>query len=102
LAAGLVTRLCEPDEVLPAARDLAKELAATTSGVSVAITRQMLFRLSPLDSPFPARDLDSRLIADATGNPDAIEGVVSFLQKRPPVFPGRVSTDLPDYLPWRE
>ncbi|HEX4722545.1 MAG TPA: enoyl-CoA hydratase-related protein [Pseudonocardiaceae bacterium] len=101
LTAGLVTRLHEPDEVLPAARKLAAELVATTSPVSVAITRQLLFRMSPLDSPFPTRDLDSRLIAAATGNPDAIEGVVSFLQKRPPEFPGRVSTDLPDYLPWR-
>jgi enoyl-CoA hydratase/carnithine racemase len=100
LAAGLVTRLYEPDEVLPAASALAAELVATTSPVSVAITRQLLFRMSPLDSPFPARDLDSRLIADAPGNPDAVEGVVSFLQKRPPEFPGQVSKDLPDYLPW--
>ena len=100
LAAGLVTRLYEPDEVLPAARALAAELVATTSPVSVAITRQLLFRMSPLDTPFPTRDLDSRLIADAPGNPDAVEGVVSFLQKRPPDFPGRVSKDLPDYLPW--
>jgi len=100
LAAGLVTRLYEPDEVLPAARALAAELVATTSPVSVAITRQLLFRMSPLDSPFPTRDLDSRLIADAPGNLDAVEGVVSFLQKRPPEFPGQVSKDLPDYLPW--
>lgn len=100
LAAGLVTRLYEPDEVLPAARALAAELIATTSPVSVAVTRQLLFRMSPLDSPFPARDLDSRLIADARTNPDAVEGVVSFLQKRPPEFSGRVSKDLPDYLPW--
>jgi enoyl-CoA hydratase/carnithine racemase len=100
LAAGLVTRLYEPDEVLPAARALAAELVATTSPVSVAITRQLLFRMSPLDSPFPTRDLDSRLIADAPGNPDAVEGVVSFLQKRPPEFPGQVNKDLPDYLPW--
>jgi enoyl-CoA hydratase/carnithine racemase len=100
LAAGLVTRLHEPDEVLPAARVLAAELVATTSPVSVAITRQLLFRMSPLDTPFPTRDLDSRLIADARANPDAVEGVVSFLQKRPPEFPGQVSKDLPDYLPW--
>jgi len=101
LAAGLVTRLYEPDEVLPAARALAAELVATTSPVSVAVTRQLLFRMSPLDTPFPTRDLDSRLIAAATGNPDAIEGVISFLEKRPPNFPGRVPADLPDYLPWR-
>jgi enoyl-CoA hydratase/carnithine racemase len=102
LAAGLVTRLYEPDEVLPAARSLAAELAEQVSPVSAAVTRQLLFRMSPLDSPFPARDLDSRLIGDAAKNPDTAEGIVSFLQKRPPAFPGRVSTDLPDYLPWRE
>lgn len=100
-AAGLVTRLYEPDEVLPAARALAAELVATTSPVAVAVTRQLLFRMSPQDSPFPTRDLDSRLIADATGNADSIEGVMSFLEKRPPRFPGRVPADLPDYLPWR-
>jgi enoyl-CoA hydratase/carnithine racemase len=102
LAAGLVTRLCEPDEVLPAAQALAAELIATTAPVAVAVTRQLLFRMSPLDSPFPARDLDSRLIADAPSNPDVIEGVTSFLRKEPPSFPGRVNTDLPDYLPWRQ
>jgi enoyl-CoA hydratase/carnithine racemase len=101
LAAGLVTRLYEPDEVLPAAQALAAELIATTASVAVAVIRQLLFRMSPLDSPFPTRDLDSRLIADAGTNPDVIEGVTSFLQKRPPDFPGRVSKDLPDYLPWK-
>ncbi|HEX4702999.1 MAG TPA: enoyl-CoA hydratase-related protein [Pseudonocardiaceae bacterium] len=100
LAGGLVTRLYEPDEVLPAAQALAEELAATTAPLSVAVTRQLLFRMSPLDSPFPTRDLDSRLIADAHEHPDAVEGVVSFLQKRPPLFTGQVSKDLPDYLPW--
>lgn len=102
LVAGLVSKLYEPDDVLPAAQTLAAELVATVAPVSVAVTRQLLFRMSPLDSPFPARDLDSRLIADAAKNPDTVEGIVSFLQKRPPAFPGRVSTDLPDYLPWRE
>jgi enoyl-CoA hydratase/carnithine racemase len=102
LAAGLVTRLYEPDEVLPAARALAADLIANTAPVAVAETRQLLFRMSPLDSPFPTRDLDSRLIADAATNPDVVEGVTSFLRKQPPVFPGRVSTDLPGYLPWLE
>ena len=69
LAAGLVSQVHEPDEVLPAAQALAAELVATVAPVSVAVTRQLLFRMSPLDSPFPARDLDSRLIADAAKQP---------------------------------
>ncbi|HEX3779801.1 MAG TPA: enoyl-CoA hydratase-related protein [Pseudonocardiaceae bacterium] len=102
LAAGLVHQLHEADDVLPAAYALAAELAAKTSPVSVAVTRQLLYRMASLDSPYHARDLDSQLIAGAAGNPDAVEGVVSFLQRRPPEFPGKVSTDLPDYLPWRQ
>lgn len=101
LAAGLVSRLYPPDEVLPAARRLAADLIATTAPVSVAQTRQLLYRMSPLDSPLPLRAVESRLIHDAARNPDVIEGVTSFLAKRPPEFPGRVSTDLPDHLPWR-
>ncbi|HEX3787078.1 MAG TPA: enoyl-CoA hydratase-related protein [Pseudonocardiaceae bacterium] len=101
LAAGLVTRLHEPDELLPAAYALAEELAARTAPVAVALTRQLLYRMSAQDSPFPTRDLDSRLIAELGQAPDVVEGIASFLQKRPPEFPGRVGTDLPAGLPWR-
>ena len=100
--AGLVTRLYDAEDVLPAAYELAEELASKTAPVAVAVTRQLLYRMAALDSPYPVRDLDSQLIAGAAGNPDAVEGVVSFLQRRPPEFTGRVSSDLPDYLPWRK
>jgi enoyl-CoA hydratase/carnithine racemase len=100
LAAGLVTSLHEPDEVLDAAYTLARELITTTAPVSVAVTRQLLYRMSPLDSPYPVQRLDSRLIAGCATSPDAVEGIMSFLQRRDPEWSGKPSTDLPDYLPW--
>ncbi|SDU30714.1 Enoyl-CoA hydratase/carnithine racemase [Amycolatopsis keratiniphila] len=99
-AAGLVHSVHEPEEVLGKARELAREIAATTSPVSVAVTRQLLYRMASAESPFPVHELDSRLIGGLGSSPDAVEGVVSFLQKRPPEFSMRVDTDQPDYLPW--
>ncbi|MFD5250364.1 enoyl-CoA hydratase-related protein [Amycolatopsis sp. NPDC058340] len=99
--AGLVHSVHEPGEVLGKARELAREIAATTSPVSVAVTRQLLYRMASAESPFPVHELDSRLIGGLGSSPDAVEGVVSFLQKRPPEFSMRVDTDQPDYLPWR-
>jgi enoyl-CoA hydratase/carnithine racemase len=99
-AAGLVTSLHEPDEVLAAAYELARELIVRTAPVSVAVTRQLLYRMSPLDSPFPVQRLDSRLIAGCATSPDAIEGVLSFLQRRDPQWSGTPTDDMPDYLPW--
>ncbi len=98
--AGLVHSVHEPEEVLGKARELAREIAATTSPVSVAVTRQLLYRMASAESPFPVHELDSRLIGGLGASPDAVEGVVSFLQKRPPEFSMRVDTDQPPYLPW--
>jgi enoyl-CoA hydratase/carnithine racemase len=100
LAAGLVHRIYPPEEVLDRAYELATELIETTAPVAVALTRQLLYRMSALDSPYPADRLDSRLIRDGIHSLDAFEGVASFLQRRPPNFPGTVPADLPDYLPW--
>jgi enoyl-CoA hydratase/carnithine racemase len=100
LSAGLVNRLYEPEEVLGAAYELARELVVKTAPVSVAVIRQLLYRMSPLESPFPVQRLDSRLIAGCAQSADAVEGVVSFLQKRDPEWVETVSRDLPEYLPW--
>lgn len=102
LAAGMVHRLHEPDEVLDKAYELARELITKTAPVSVAVIRQMLYRMSPLDSPLSVQRLDSRLIASCATSQDAVEGVLSFLQRRDPVWTGQVATDLPPYLPWLE
>jgi enoyl-CoA hydratase/carnithine racemase len=102
LAAGLVHAVHEPDEVLARAYELAGELIARTAPVSTAVIRQALYRMSAHDSPEPAFRLDSRLIAGLGSSPDAIEGVMSFFEKRPPAFPGTVPDQLPDFLPWRD
>jgi enoyl-CoA hydratase/carnithine racemase len=100
LSAGMVHSLHEPDEVLDRAYELARDLIRTTAPVSVAVIRQMLYRMSPLDSPFPVQRLDSRLIAGCAASPDAAEGILSFLQRRDPQWTGNVPGDLPPNLPW--
>lgn len=101
LAAGLVHSLHDPSEVLDKAYELAADLIANTAPVSVAVIRQLLYRMSSSDSPFPVQRLDSRLIASCATSPDAIEGVMSFLQRRPPNWQGTVPRDLPAFLPWQ-
>lgn len=100
LDAGLVTALYPSADVLNRAYELARELIAKTAPVSTAVIRQALYRMSALDSPEPAFALDSLLIASCAHSADAVEGVVSFLERRPPAFTGTVDKDQPDFLPW--
>jgi enoyl-CoA hydratase/carnithine racemase len=102
LRAGLVTHVHPPDELLPAATALAREIADNTSQVSIAVSRHMLWRMLGAAHPMEAHRIDSRGIASLGRAADVREGVQSFLEKRPPVFPNRVSTDLPAFFPWWE
>jgi enoyl-CoA hydratase/carnithine racemase len=103
LEGGLVRKVLPADELLPAAEELARTIADNTSGISVALTRQLLWRGLTESHPMEAHRADSRAV-NATGrSADAIEGVSSFLEKRPPVFTAKVSEDLPDVFPeWVE
>jgi enoyl-CoA hydratase/carnithine racemase len=96
LEGGLVRSVHAPDELMPAARQLAREIADNTAPVSVALTRQMLWRMLGADHPMEAHRVDSRGIQSRGASADAKEGVESFLEKRQPVYPNKVSEGLPD------
>ncbi|MDZ4869804.1 MAG: crotonase/enoyl-CoA hydratase family protein [Alphaproteobacteria bacterium] len=100
LAAGLVSKVVKPEELLPAAHALAREIADNTAPVSVALTRQMLWKMLGADHPMEAHKIDSRGVFARGRQADAKEGVVSFLEKRPANYPDKVSKDMPSYFPW--
>jgi enoyl-CoA hydratase/carnithine racemase len=93
---GLVRSLHAPEDLLPAARALAREIADNTAPVSIALTRQLIWRMAGASHPMEAHMADSRGIQARGAMADAKEGVVSFLEKRPPRYPDKVSTDLPN------
>ncbi|MBU3689281.1 MAG: enoyl-CoA hydratase [Acidimicrobiales bacterium mtb01] len=95
----LVRSVHAADELLPAARAIALEIASGTAPVSVALTRQMLWRMLGADHPMEAHRVDSRAINSRGASDDAREGVLSFLEKRPADFPVKVSDGLPDVFP---
>ncbi len=100
LAGGLVRSVHPQGELMDAAVGIAREIADNTSAVSVAMTRAMLWRLSPLEHPMMAHRIDSRAIYRLSRGGDAKEGIASFLEKRAPQYPDTVSGDMPDFYPW--
>jgi enoyl-CoA hydratase/carnithine racemase len=100
-AKGLVRSLHKPEELLPAAHALAREIADNTAPVSVALARRMMLDMLDAGHPMEAHRLESRLMVARGKAGDAKEGVSSFLEKRTPNYPDRVSEDMPQPFPWR-
>lgn len=100
LAGGLVKQVVPDADLLPTARAIAAEIAENTSSLSVTLIRHMMWKLLGADHPMEAHKLDSRGVQALGRGPDAAEGVMSFLEKRPAQFRGKVSEDLPEYFPW--
>ena len=89
-------------DLLADARKLAAEFANQTSAVSVAMTRQMMWKMLGADHPMEAHKIDSRGVYFTGKSADAHEGVQSFLEKRPAEFKDKVSEDMPEFFPWWE
>ena len=100
LDAGLVRSQHAPDELIPAARELAREIADNTSAISVTLSRQLIWKMLGADHPMEAHKIDSRAITALGQSADAHEGVAAFLGKRKAEFKQRPSVDLPKFYPW--
>jgi enoyl-CoA hydratase/carnithine racemase len=102
LQRGLVRSLHAPGELLPKARELAREFADNSSAVSKALIRHMFWRMLGAEHPIRAHELDTPAIAHTGKSSDAREGIAAFLAKRPARFTDRVSADMPPFFPWWE
>ncbi len=103
LGGGLVRSLHEPSDLIDAARSLAAEIVENAAPVSVALTRQLVWRMLGANHPMEAHRADSRAILQRGRSADAHEGVTSFLEKRPATYTDRVTDGLPDVFPgWVE
>jgi enoyl-CoA hydratase/carnithine racemase len=98
LESGLVSELLQPDELIPRARQIATELTAHSSPVSVAIVRRLLWTMLGAEHPREALRLESKALWHMGRGADSKEGVASFLEKREPAFTMRVSKDFPHFL----
>lgn len=100
LQGKLVSRVVAPEELLATARSLALEIADNTSAMSIALARQLMWKMLGADHPMEAHKLDSKCIYWMGKSPDAHEGVASFLEKRKPEFRMRPSDGMPEFYPF--
>jgi enoyl-CoA hydratase/carnithine racemase len=97
---GLISEVVPKDELLVKAKIIAREIALNTSAVSIALTRQMMWKMLGEKNPMAAHRIDSKSIFALGRSSDAKEGVQSFLEKRKPNFVDKVSADMPKFYPW--
>ncbi|AUW58972.1 enoyl-CoA hydratase [Sphingobium sp. SCG-1] len=102
LAGGLLRSVHDPDQLMAAARAMAHNFIADSAPVSLALTRQMMWKMLTVDHPMEAHRIDSRGVMDRGRSADALEGIAAFREKRKAQFSDRVSVDMPEFFPWWE
>jgi enoyl-CoA hydratase/carnithine racemase len=102
LEMGLFSRVVPPEELMPTAKQIAHEIADNTSAISTALARQMLWKMLTEAHPMTAHILESRSLTAMFGSDDTNEGGASFMEKRPPKFTMKPSSQMPDFYPWWE
>lgn len=100
LSGGLISEIVPQADLLARAKEVALQMTQMSSPVSVSMTRQMMWRMLGADHPMEAHKVDSKAIFGRGRQSDAKEGVVSFLEKRPPEFKDAPSSDMPAFYPW--
>jgi enoyl-CoA hydratase/carnithine racemase len=100
LKGGLLKSLHPADQLLAEANRIAREIADSTAPVSVAVCRQMMWKMLGADHPMEAHKIDSRGILELGQTRDAHEGVSSFLEKRPAKYTMKPSKEMPNFYPW--
>jgi enoyl-CoA hydratase/carnithine racemase len=102
-AGGLVRSVHSPETLITSAMTLAHELTDGTAPVSVALSRQLMWRMLTAPHPMAAHRAESRAISERSRSADVREGASAFRERRAPQFADRVSSDLPDVFPdWKE
>ncbi|HWQ73870.1 MAG TPA: crotonase/enoyl-CoA hydratase family protein [Syntrophomonas sp.] len=99
---GLLNYVVEPEELIPKARAIAKEIAENTAPVSVAITRQLIWTMAGTEHPMEAHRIESKAFHWAGQQPDVVEGIMAFLEKRNPNYAMSVKDGMPPFYPWME
>jgi len=94
---GVATRAFKKEEVLPAAMELARDIAANAAPLPVAIAKHLIWEGVGIDLD-EWRKKERKLFELTTKHPDAREGTVAFMQKRAPEWSGSASKEFPDDL----
>jgi enoyl-CoA hydratase/carnithine racemase len=97
---GLFNYVVASDQVQPKALEIAQEIAENTSAISVALSKGLLWHGLSEKDPQSAHLIESRSFFWAGRQKDSYEGIQSFLEKRPPRFTMKPSSDMPDFYPW--